>query len=186
MILTPDNEYAAVMDACVLAPMPLADTLMRCAEEPALYRILWSDETLNEVRRTLQKFHYSSKQAERRIHKMQGAFPEATIVVPAPMLAAFSKLPDPDDRHVAAAAILGGAQVIVTSNLRDFPAEILDPYNISVQSPDAFLAHQFHLNPDRILEVLDTQASAIGLRRRDVVRRLAVALPGFAALLGDG
>jgi hypothetical protein len=38
MILTPDNEYSAVFDTCVLAPMPLCDVLLRGAEEPALYR----------------------------------------------------------------------------------------------------------------------------------------------------
>jgi|HubBroStandDraft_2_1064218.scaffolds.fasta_scaffold2405357_1 hypothetical protein len=53
MILTRDNEYSAVLDACVLAPMPLCETLLCCAEEPALFRALWSDETLEEVSRTI-------------------------------------------------------------------------------------------------------------------------------------
>lgn len=51
MILTPDNEYAVVLDACVLVPMSLCDTLLRLAEEPAMYRPLWSDEILAEVSR---------------------------------------------------------------------------------------------------------------------------------------
>ena len=49
MILTRDNECAVLLDACVLVPMPLCDTLLRLAEEPALYRPLWSERILLEV-----------------------------------------------------------------------------------------------------------------------------------------
>jgi hypothetical protein len=55
MILTSDNDYAVVLDACVLAPMPLADTLLRLAEAPSLYRIVWTEELLNEIGDTLKK-----------------------------------------------------------------------------------------------------------------------------------
>jgi hypothetical protein len=55
MILTPDNEYSVVLDACVLAPMPLCDTLLRLAEEPGLYRPLWGEEILREVSDTILK-----------------------------------------------------------------------------------------------------------------------------------
>ena len=52
-----------MLDACVLAPMPLCDTLLRCAEDPALFRVLWSEQILEEVKRTLlQKFGYTAKQ----------------------------------------------------------------------------------------------------------------------------
>jgi len=54
MILTPDNEYCVVLDACVLMPMPLCDTLLRLAEEPAHFCIAWSDQILSEVRRALR------------------------------------------------------------------------------------------------------------------------------------
>lgn len=50
------------------------------------------------------------------------------------------QLPDPDDRHVLAAAIRSGAQVIVTKNIRDFPEEALAPFGIEAQHPDAFVA----------------------------------------------
>ena len=54
MILTQDNEYAVVLDACVLAPMPLCDTLLRLAEDPSMYRPLWSGNILQEVGNVLQ------------------------------------------------------------------------------------------------------------------------------------
>lgn len=56
------------------------------------------------------------------------------------------ELPDPDDRHVLAAAIVGGADVIVTQNIREFPAETLAPFRIDVQHPDKFIRHMLDLD----------------------------------------
>ena len=63
-------------------------------------------------------------------------------------------LPDPDDRHVLAAAIHGGASIIVTSNLRDFPAAALTPHGIIAEHPDAFVFRLFNDHPDRVLAAL--------------------------------
>lgn len=57
------------------------------------------------------------------------------------------ELPDPDDRHVLAAAIKCQADVIVTNNLKDFSIEVLIKYDVDIQSPDTFLSHLFDLNP---------------------------------------
>ncbi len=65
-------------------------------------------------------------------------------------------LPDADDRHVLAAAIHGGATVIVTANLRDFPAAILAGHGIVAQHPDAFLHELFKSNPGDVLSALRT------------------------------
>jgi len=62
----------AVLDACVLVPMPLADTLLRLAEPPALFDARWSDEILNEVTRTLEgSFGKSPEKARYREGVMQ-------------------------------------------------------------------------------------------------------------------
>jgi predicted nucleic acid-binding protein len=180
MILTQNNEYSAILDTCVLAPMPLCDTLLRCAEEPALYRVSWSEETIAELHRTLLKFGLSTLQANRRVTEMQRAFPESLIRVPTALLAALPDIPDPSDRHVIASAILVKADVIGTSNLKDFPKNALDSFHLLVQSPDEFLLHQYHLNPWTMLEKLDNQASAIGQSRIRIIERLQTLAPLFA------
>jgi hypothetical protein len=66
------------------------------------------------------------------------------------------ELPDPDDRHVLAAAIKGRADLIVTVNLKDFPAEKLDRWGIEAQHPDEFLTHQFYLSQPAFLQAVRT------------------------------
>ena len=65
-------------------------------------------------------------------------------------------LPDPDDRHVLAAAIKGRADLIVTFNLKDFPGYGLDRWGIEAQHPDEFLMHQFHLSQPVFLQAVKT------------------------------
>ena len=70
-------------------------------------------------------------------------------------------LPDPDDRHVLAAAISSRATVIVTINLKDFPTSVLGVYRINAQHPDLFL-----------LEILDDGPEAFCSAVKSVRERL--------------
>jgi predicted nucleic acid-binding protein len=187
MILTQDNEYAVLLDACVLVPMPLCDTLLRLAEEPAFYRPLWSEGILQEVGDALEKkLHRSPIQVQRRLVQMREAFPEASVEVPADLIQAMGCIPDTNDRHVLAAAIRGNANAIITVNTRHFPVDCLDQYGIDCQTPDEFLVHQFHLDPEQILDKLDGQSSNIGKDRPYIIERLRVMVPTFAALVEYG
>ncbi|WP_341872040.1 PIN domain-containing protein [Methylosinus trichosporium] len=56
-------------------------------------------------------------------------------------------LPDMNDRHVLAAAIVGRCDVIVTQNLKHFPETALAPLDIDAQHPDEFLCNQLDLAP---------------------------------------
>lgn len=70
-------------------------------------------------------------------------------------------LPDPDDRHVLAAAIRAGAQVIVTANLKDFPAAVLAPLGVATMRPDEFVTELIDLAPEVMVEVIVEQAASL-------------------------
>lgn len=172
MILIPDNEFAALLDACVLVPMPLCDTLLRLSVEPSLYRPLWSDQILQEVGIALERMGYSKPQSERRIRTMREHFPEARVEYPTDLASSLTCIPDEKDRHVLASAICGRANTIVTFNEKDFPEECLTRYSIARQSPDDFLVDQFRLNPGLVIEKIDAQAFAIRQPRKEIIERL--------------
>jgi len=89
---------------------------------------------------------------------------------------------DPKDRHVVAAAVKVGAQVITTANLKDFTPL---PDNIEAQSPDEFLCNLFDLDPAGFVELLREQADALGnppVTFDDLLNTgLARAVPGLVA-----
>jgi predicted nucleic acid-binding protein len=182
MILNQNNEYAALFDACVLAPMPLCDTLLRLAEHPSFYRPLWSEKILEEVGDVLEKkLGYSQQQRERRLAAMRKAFPEAIVVIPA-RLDSFD-CPDDGDRHVLAAAVKGQANAIITNNIKHFPDACLEEYGLLCQSPDDFLVNQFHLNQPLVIDKLDQQAAVIHQTRNEMICKLKNLTPQFSELL---
>ena len=67
-------------------------------------------------------------------------------------------LPEANDCHVVAAAVMGRADVIVTKNVKDYPPNVLEPYHIEVQDPDVFLLHQLDLAPSTVMSALWRQA----------------------------
>jgi len=184
MIFTPENEYSAVLDACVLVPMALCDFLLRLAEEPAMYRPQWSEQILTEMTNALRtKLHRSEAEAAWRREQMTQAFPEAMVPVPSELLRAAECIPDEDDRHVLAAAIMAGADTIVTQNTKHFPKSCLDQYGVLCQTADDFLIHQYHLSPQLILDKLDDQGAGISRDRKYVVASLRAAAGRFCWLL---
>ena len=111
-------RYTAVLDACVLVPIVLADTLLRVAEK-GQYRPLWSDRILTEAQTATEEIH-PGIDAGKRFTQMREAFDDALVTGWEELKNSLS-LPDQDDRHVVAAAIRGGAQGIITANVKDSP-----------------------------------------------------------------
>ncbi|WP_018638836.1 PIN domain-containing protein [Parafrankia elaeagni] len=148
--------YTVVLDACVLVPISLADTLLRAAEK-GLYRLLWSERILTEARQATEEIHPGVDVAKRFAH-MRAAFDDA-LVEGWEGLEAGITLPDSDDRHVVATAIRGGAHAIVTANLVDFPMSALGPLGLRAIHPDDFLLDQLDFSPPTMLRVIQEQAT---------------------------
>jgi len=137
--------YTAVLDACVLYPAPLRDVLLSLASA-GLFHARWTPEIQDEWTRNLLTNRPDLTFAQLQIshERMLIAIPDCLVTHHGPLIAGLS-LPDPDDRHVLAAAIAGHADAIVTMNLRDFPADILARYNLEAQHPDDFVMNQLEL-----------------------------------------
>jgi hypothetical protein len=164
------DQYVVVLDACVLVPMPVADTLLGLAEEPAFYTPRWSPDILSEISLTLlRKFKYTQTQVNRRLDAMQKAFPDASVDGYHDLIGAMKN--HEDDRHVLAAAVKCGAHATVTDNQRHFPAAAIAPYDLECLSADEFLVHQYHLDPDSFINVLVKQAARIGWSLPQLIAR---------------
>ena len=146
------SHFTVVYDACVLYPAPLRDLLMHLALSD-LYRARWSDTIHDEWTRNVltNRPDLTQDQLNRTRHLMN-AHVRDSLVTGFEYLIPSINLPDPDDRHVAAAAIHSGASLIVTFNLKDFPAEALKPYNLAAQHPDDFIVDLLDLHPAGVLE----------------------------------
>jgi predicted nucleic acid-binding protein len=153
-------RFSALLDTCVLVPIALADTLLRLAEAD-LFRPLWSERILEEMVSAIEEIHpeLTGGPARKRADTMDRAFDDACVQGWEPLVDGIV-LPDTDDRHVVAAAQRGHADLIVTANLRDFPASSLELLGIEVQGPDDFLLNQLDLDPDIVIRVLHAQAAA--------------------------
>jgi len=151
-----------LLDTCVLAPMPVSDTLLRLAEDPALYAPKWSPDIMAELQRTfIGKFAFSRSQADYRIGEMNRAFPDAMVTGYESLIASMTN--DPKDRHVLAAAVKCGVHVIVSDNVKHFTKESLAAYKLKCLTANDFLAQQYRLNPDAFIAVLVKQADENGL-----------------------
>ena len=130
----------ALLDACILYPAPLRDLLVSLAVA-GLFHAKWTDAIHEEWIGNLlrDRADLNRERLERTRGKMERAAPDARIegfesLIPQLIL------PDPDDRHVLAAAIHERVDVIVTSNLADFPSEALVPFEIEARHPDLFVS----------------------------------------------
>jgi predicted nucleic acid-binding protein len=150
------SNFTAFLDASVLYPAPLRDLLLELAVSD-LYRAKWSDAVHEEwISSVLQNRPDLSRAPLERTRDLMNAHALDALVTDFEQLIGVIELPDPDDRHVLAAAIKGRADLIVTANLKDFPANELNRWGIEAQHPDEFLTHQFHLSQPAFLQAVKT------------------------------
>jgi predicted nucleic acid-binding protein len=168
----------AVYDACVLYPFHLRNVLIQCAFD-GLVEARWTDDIHDEWIRNLAA-NTPSLPIERLINtrdRMKAVLPEADVADYRPLVTDL-QLPDPDDRHVLAAAIAGKASVIVTWNLKDFPAQGLRAYGVISQSPDDFLTDLHAAFPEALISSVR--------RARHNLRKTAPSVGMFVEALDQG
>lgn len=155
------SPFTAVYDANVLYPAPLRDLLMHLALT-GIYRARWTTLIHEEWKRNLliNRQDLTQAQLDRTSAAMDRAIPDARVTGYEPLCAALT-LPDPDDRHVLAAAIKCSASVIVTFNLKDFPPDMLAPFEIEAVHPDDFIADLFDLDQAAVLEAVQAQRASL-------------------------
>jgi predicted nucleic acid-binding protein len=153
--------FTALFDACVLYPAPLRDLLLRTALT-GIYRARWTDSIHDEWTRSVlaARPDLTAAQLQRTRDLMNTAVPDCLVTGYEPIEPGLA-LPDPDDRHVLASAIVGRADVIVTYNLRDFPAEVLQPFGIHVQHPDEFVRHLIDISQPAVLSAVKEQRASL-------------------------
>ncbi len=174
--------FRAVLDACVLFPFSLRDTLLRLAERE-LYDVYWSDRILDEVTRNLVGEGFMTEAKARRLEGfMRQAFDAAAVSNEAIDRLEPVMTNHPKDRHVLAAAVASDAEAVVTSNLKDFPQEACEPWDVVAMHPDEFLRILQTKRPAVVLEVLTEQAGDLKdppWSLEDLLHALAKEVPGF-------
>lgn len=149
-----------ILDACVLYPASLRDFLLRLVEA-GLFRGHMSKDILDECFRSVERDRPELGPKLRRTRGLlEAAFADLLVDGYAHLLQRLD-LPDPDDRHVLAAAIVAEASTIVTFNVKDFPADRLAPYGVTAVHPDVFVLACVEAGPEAVAAVIRAQAAAL-------------------------
>lgn len=154
-------RFVVVLDACVLYPAPLRDLLLRLATT-GLFAAKWTDEIHDEWSRNLIKNRpeLEEKTIKRTRELMDKAVPDCLVTNYESLICGLT-LPDENDKHVLAAAIKSSAQIIVTFNLKDFPNETLNTYDIEAMHPDVFIEHQLGLHQGLIISAVKQHRASL-------------------------
>src|ERR1039458_7668112 len=140
------GERIAILDACVLVPAPLRDTLLRLADPPSLYRPVWSGEIIIEMKRALEEqIGLDPNKTAYLERELRRHFPDSWVTGFGQLIRKMTN--DEKDRHVLAAAVHAGAQTIVTFNKRHFPPASTSPWNVEALGPCSLKDSTWRLRP---------------------------------------
>lgn len=176
-----------LLDACILFPTVLREILIGAATAGG-FQPLWSAKILAEWRHTAARLGPEADRiAGAEIALLNANWPDASVDFDAGVLDILT-LPDRNDRHVLAAAMAGGADVLLTRNLRDFPTRVLARHDILRRDPDSFLldfAHTGEADIATVVGEVQARTEAISGREqplRPLLKRAG--LPRLGKLLG--
>lgn len=173
-----------VLDACVLVNFSLCDTLLRLAEPPRLFEPKWSEEILSETIRALElKLAWPPALATHFKSELRAHFSDAWLHGHEHLIPTMTN--DEKDRHVAAAAVHGQAQWIVTLNLRHFRREHLEPWGVTGIHPEDFLISLLRQEQNLVTAKLKQQAADRNRSLAQLVDILSATVPEFASLVAQ-
>ncbi|MFV0433034.1 MAG: PIN domain-containing protein [Leucobacter sp.] len=135
-------RFPAFFDTNVLYGALLNDFILELADR-GLFRPLWSQDILFELGKNLVKKGEDPDLVEKRVGTMERYFADAMVAGYEDLVPMMTN--DEKDRHVLAAAVRGGAEVLVTFNTKDFPAASVERFDIEIVHPDDFLLDQLDL-----------------------------------------
>ena len=142
-------RFKAVLDINVIYPLISRDLLFWFAHYD-LYTPKWSKHIFDEWEEVMIRKGLNKEDAKKRIAVVDSAFPDALVKNYENLISTLN-LPDQKDRHVVAAAIKSNSNCIVTNNLKDFPQDVLDNFEIAVISADDFLVDIIDLNHEQAI-----------------------------------
>jgi predicted nucleic acid-binding protein len=178
------SSIGVVLDACVLFPGSLRDILLRAAEVD-LYRLCLTDQIVEEMRRNLVKKRQMTEiQAQYLVQEMKKSFSDAFEIEHIPLI---PDMPvNEKDRHVLAAAVSSGSQFIVTANLKDFPQQVMEQFEIKALSADDFLIYQFSQDRETMINIVREHTNSSKnppLSLEEVLGRLKKVVPMFTQVI---
>ncbi|WP_300590345.1 putative toxin-antitoxin system toxin component, PIN family [Microbacterium sp.] len=135
-------SFPAFFDTNVLYGALLNDFVLELADR-GLFRPLWSHDVLFELAKNLVKNGEDPALVRKRVSTMEDYFADAMVTGYEDLVPTMTN--DTKDRHVLAAAIRGGAEVLVTFNTKDFPVQAVERFDLEVVHPDDFLINQLDL-----------------------------------------
>jgi predicted nucleic acid-binding protein len=173
-------SVVALLDADVLVNAAIRDTLLRAAERD-MYRLALTDQILTEMQRALEdNLGRTRDQTTYLVSEIRRSFEGNIVEGYEGLMAAVTN--HPKDRHVLAAAVRAGAEIIVTFNTQDFPAAACTPYGIEGQRPATFLLDLWDRDPTTMAAIIVDQAADLtGWTVERLIARLAQDAPEFAA-----
>jgi predicted nucleic acid-binding protein len=148
-------RYTAIIDACVFFGMLKTDALMSLCSR-GLFAAKWSrrieDEWVSHLTQKLpdRQFQIANRKTQMRLAVPDWEVGDEGIAAIEPGL----QLPDPDDKHVLAAAIVGHADCIVTDDKWGFDETVASRYGIEVIDTDSFIVNQLDLDEYQALAAL--------------------------------
>ena len=137
------------------------------------FKACWTNQIHDEwIEALLKKEPHREREKLNKVKELMNSHVYDAVIEGYESLIAGIKLPDPNDRHVLAAAIKGKCDVIVTKNLKDFPDKIIGQWGLEAQHPDEFIWHLLDLHPEIVVNCAKKQRSKLKNPEMEVTKFL--------------